>query len=646
MRTELIYLWVNKDAHGCFHQEGFNFSSQYSVSYSTETRELRIKTLDRTNVFKNDSIANVTAIIGENGTGKTSLLEYLTSLDNLPLVEETRQEYQNWNRARNELREFIAVYIEQGNAEPRIINVTHDEIVYCGTEIAPYSGEDYRRENYMGQVSHIYLSNGSYDHKRNQNMRERGRINYITITDATLPTIFYDFYRKEYGFPVNTVGILDTPFHALAGIFAVQENSQSMQMFIDLLFYIYLFENDREFHGKRLDSVSFSVKGAWKKITEASPSVSYATSYTGEEHIAGVSEKYQAIARTIDGETIWRTIVCNLLFELLFVFEDFVVEVQDEDQQSTDDIFDCCIAFIEELPEGREKTYYESAIQEIEIIRDVLEHADINDNLLPQGDLGRTVLAKVNVAEFAPIIDHIKSGHSFMLKYLDVHNFEISSGERALLNFMSRLHFASRIVEFFSETNFVWNESILLLIDEIDLYLHPEWQRQILHDLLAAIQEEFPDKYFQIMLTSHSPIILSDVPQENSIFLKRNEEGKIVQDKHDVQTFGANIYTLYKDAFFIKDGLAMGKFARGKINSWIEEIKEGRDNEDDIKKKIELIGEPIIRKRIERIVQERGEHLVTRTMQQDERQRILEFLRAQKAAIQQQIDTLEEHEND
>ena len=182
MRTELIYLWVNKDAHGCFHQEGFNFSSQYSVSYSTETRELRIKTLDRTNVFKNDSIANVTAIIGENGTGKTSLLEYLTSLDNLPLVEETRQEYQNWNRARNELREFIAVYIEQGNAEPRIINVTHDEIVYCGTEIAPYSGEDYRRENYMGQVSHIYLSNGSYDHKRNQNMRERGRINYNTIT--------------------------------------------------------------------------------------------------------------------------------------------------------------------------------------------------------------------------------------------------------------------------------------------------------------------------------------------------------------------------------------------------------------------------------------------------------------------------------
>lgn len=124
---------------------------------------------------------------------------------------------------------------------------------------------------------------------------------------------------------------------------------------------------------------------------------------------------------------------------------------------------------------------------------------------------------------------------------------------------------------------------------------------QILNDLLTAIQEEFPRNYFQIIITSHSPIILSDIPQENSIFLKRNEDGKIVQDKHGIQTFGANIYTLYKDAFFIKDGLAMGSFARKKINSWIEEIKEGEADADDIKKKLELIGEPIIRKRLEKM---------------------------------------------
>ena len=90
----------------------------------------------------------------------------------------------------------------------------------------------------------------------------------------------------------------------------------------------------------------------------------------------------------------------------------------------------------------------------------------------------------------------------------------------------------------------------------------------------------------------------------------------------------------------------MGSFARKKINSWIEEIKEGKADADDIKKKLELIGEPIIRRRLEKNVQERGEHLVTRTMQQNERQCILEFLRTQKAAIQHQIDILEEYADD
>ena len=646
MRTELTYLWINKDTHGCFHREGFNFSPRYSVSYSPETRVLRIETLDRINVFRNSNIANVTAIIGENGTGKTTLLEYLTGLSDVPLTEETREEYQPWHRAQNELREFIAVYIEGGNDGPHIINLTHDAITYHGAEIAPYSGENFRNENYLGQVSHIYLSNGAYDRKRNQNMREGGMISYITITDATLSTIFHDFYHREYGFPVNTGRIPNTPFNALAGMVAVQENSQSMQMFLDLLFYIYLSENDREFHGKHLDSISFSIKSARKKIVDTPHPISYATSYAGEEYIAGVNEKYQPIVQLIGGETIWRTIVCNLVFELLLVFEDFTLEIPAEGQQNADDIFGRCAAFIEGLPESREKTYYENALEEIAMIRDILESAEIEDNLLPQGDSGREVFAKTNVSEFAPLTDFIKDGHSFILKYLDIQNFEISSGERALLNFMSRLYFASRIAEFLPETGFSWNESILLLIDEIDLYLHPEWQRQILNDLLTAIQEEFPRNYFQIIITSHSPIILSDIPQENSIFLKRNEDGKIVQDKHGIQTFGANIYTLYKDAFFIKDGLAMGSFARGKINSWIEEIKEGGTDADDIKKKLELIGEPIIRKRLEKIAQERGESLIARTMQQNERQRILEFLRTQKAAIQHQIDILEEYEDD
>lgn len=226
----------------------------------------------------------------------------------------------------------------------------------------------------------------------------------------------------------------------------------------------------------------------------------------------------------------------------------------------------------------------------------------------------------------------------------------MSSGERAKLNFMSRMYLAPKLHEFFSKSQFLLQENILLLIDEIDLYLHPEWQRQILNDLLNAIKEALPKNYVQVIITSHSPIILSDVPLNNSIFLQHKSR-KTIQVKHDIQTFGANIYSLYKDAFFIKDGLAMGSFARETINSWIEEIKTGKQNTDkqntdDIDKILELIGEPVIRKRLERMSQMDRLGLAEKTMEPDERQRILEFLRMQKAAIQQQIDTLEAQRND
>ena len=129
----------------------------------------------------------------------------------------------------------------------------------------------------------------------------------------------------------------------------------------------------------------------------------------------------------------------------------------------------------------------------------------------------------------------------------------MSSGERALMNFMSRVLFASLIDKFMPESQFKLQDNVLLLIDEIDLYLHPEWQRRIIFELIDAVNNQFPDKTFQIIISSHSPIVLSDIPSANTTYLMR-KNGVIAQHKDKTQTFGANIHTLYKDAFFIKNG--------------------------------------------------------------------------------------------
>lgn len=198
MKAELIYLWINRDEHGCFQQEGFNFSPHYRVSYNQDAKELIIKQLDQLNVFQNDHIANVSAVIGENGTGKTTLLEYLTTFDDVPLSDEQRPEYQPYQRNWNELHSFIAVYLDYEDGSRRIINITNNTISCEGESFEPLSGAEYRAgHNVLEKISRIYLSNSSYS--QIQGTQIHGTISNISITDKALPAIFRAFYIEKYG---------------------------------------------------------------------------------------------------------------------------------------------------------------------------------------------------------------------------------------------------------------------------------------------------------------------------------------------------------------------------------------------------------------------------------------------------------------
>lgn len=237
----------------------------------------------------------------------------------------------------------------------------------------------------------------------------------------------------------------------------------------------------------------------------------------------------------------------------------------------------------------------------------------------------------------------LQSGNSMILKYMKIQNLKMSSGERAFLNMMSRIYFSAHIREFLPDKSFQWEESILLIIDEIDLYLHPEWQRIIVSELLNIVKDQFPNNYFQIIVTSHSPIVLSDIPIENSIYLDRNADGLTRQVQRNEQTFGANIHALYQNAFFLNDGLAMGKFAQERINIWIEEAEKA--NPQKMKQIINMIGEPLICRELRKIIGRRQE-TIREKAKNEEHMMMLRFLKQQKAEIERQIKILEEEYSD
>lgn len=259
-------------------------------------------------------------------------------------------------------------------------------------------------------------------------------------------------------------------------------------------------------------------------------------------------------------------------------------------------------------------SYFRNAFEEIKSYEECLDQCMNNICLLPKHDLGydSCKIVKHRSKELSKLFSLIeesmlKSKYSFVLRYINIRGLDLSSGERALLNYFSWLH----MIPYFKviQTDVIEStfDNILLLIDEIDLYCHPSWQQKLLDYLIQEVKFNFKDKHVQIMFTTHSPIVLSDMPKSNIIYLK-NQNGKLFIDekeKHN-ETFGANIYKLFDDAFFLEKQGQVGEFAKKKIQSLINEVL-GVDVKDKVtdskyshqlKQRISLIGEPLIREKL------------------------------------------------
>ncbi|MDF1676178.1 MAG: hypothetical protein P1U44_10720 [Vicingaceae bacterium] len=208
-----------------------------------------------------------------------------------------------------------------------------------------------------------------------------------------------------------------------------------------------------------------------------------------------------------------------------------------------------------ELPQGKIDAYH-------------IPISDFSDLIMPHAKTQQNVIRFVPPSlfdielEFHPIKGEISSSYYSML----------SSGEQQLIQSVQSILYHINNLESVFEDNSNTNEDkktyhfVNIVLDEIELYFHPEFQRKFVNHLIRGVKALGTSriKKFNILFATHSPFILSDIPSVNIL---RLEDGS--PQSNDEQTFGANIHQLLHNDFFLKNGF-IGEFAKEKINEIVD----------------------------------------------------------------------------
>lgn len=139
----------------------------------------------------------------------------------------------------------------------------------------------------------------------------------------------------------------------------------------------------------------------------------------------------------------------------------------------------------------------------------------------------------------------------------------------------------------------------LICIDEGDLYLHPQWQVEFIDKLLKCLPAISNGKV-QLILTTHSPLLISDIPKQCITIADSKTDQELLKAEditsHAIQTFGANLYDIYSSSFGLKNQRS-GNLSSQYINNILEILDKNILNAIDVENlnsALTIIGDELI----------------------------------------------------
>lgn len=144
---------------------------------------------------------------------------------------------------------------------------------------------------------------------------------------------------------------------------------------------------------------------------------------------------------------------------------------------------------------------------------------------------------------------------------------ELGYGYQATLSWMA--DFCKKLFDRYPNSPNPLKEPAVLLIDEIDLHLHPQWQR----GLIKSLSDIFPKTQF--IVTTHSPFVIQSMENVNLYSLHRVEDHTI--EKH----WGVNSYIGWTIEEILSDIMDMdGKMHTDRYNKLMQEFDSSLDTDD------------------------------------------------------------------
>lgn len=553
----IVYLWIKKFKN--IEEQGFLFSSKYNIEFSVENSELSIKA--NPNYIENffsEHIKDVTCIVGENGTGKSNIQEYIINCytksksgwdkDHILIVSEKDElkgfycsRLGNIKLAKDSLQINLICYNDSDdflNSENPNFYLSNRIIFYSNT----FDGQvrSFQNEHdgmYLNDISttqrvgwalksnfdDLNLEQDDIDKLSYRRREIKSQIELITKKEISL-------FRKDF-YP-DTIEISLTPLYS----------------------YIYIKQN--------LDPGRFN-DDIYNKLKFI------------EDNLYEVGDFNQKVIKKIWFCYLYERMATMIPSVGIFIINQFYNILKEKSLISIEQLFSHNVII---------EPYKRSTIEEIFTIFSQFNSQDekvtIENKDLPKASKIISLIRSLNLRFTDPL--------AFDWKFKNDITGSLSSGQISLLSLFSRINEGG----FGSHT-----KNGILILDEPDQGFHPEWQRNFLYELLNFLNQ-YSYGIEQIIITAHSPFILSDIPNDNVLYLKKVGKKTItLSKKQKPNSFGANIHQLLSESFFLQNGL-IGEFAKSKIQQMFDyfnkDKKLNKISEDEFQKILPLIGEPLI----------------------------------------------------